>query len=50
VLTGTPPNSPASVDQGRFIVELQVAPSVPLRFLTIRLVSTGEDGLQIEAA
>jgi len=32
----------ASVDQGRFIVELRVAPSLPMTFLTIRLVQTGD--------
>jgi phage tail sheath protein FI len=31
-------NPPASVDQGRFVVELQVAPSLPLEFLTVRMV------------
>lgn len=31
-----------SVDQGRFVVELRVAPSLPMTFLTIRLVQTGD--------
>lgn len=35
-------NPPQSVEQGRFIVELKVAPSLPMRFLTVRLVQTGE--------
>jgi phage tail sheath protein FI len=34
-------NTPDSMDQGRFIVELQVAPSVPMRFLTVQLVQSG---------
>jgi phage tail sheath protein FI len=38
-------NTPASVDLGRFMVELRVAPSRPLTFVTIRLVQTG-DGLR----
>jgi hypothetical protein len=42
VVTDTSVNTPASVDQGRFIVELRVAPSLPLTFLTIRLVQTGD--------
>jgi phage tail sheath protein FI len=35
-------NTRQSVDQGRFIVELRVAPSLPLTFLTVRLVQTGD--------
>lgn len=35
-------NTPQSVDQGRFIVDLKVAPSLPMTFLTIRLVQTGD--------
>ncbi len=34
-------NTPASTEQGRFIVELRVAPSLPLTFLTVRLIETG---------
>jgi phage tail sheath protein FI len=41
-------NSPQSIEQGRFIVELKVAPSLPLTFLTIRLVQAGERGLTTE--
>jgi hypothetical protein len=41
-------NNPQSVEQGRFIVELRVAPSLPLRFLTIRLVQTGARGFVTE--
>ena len=42
VVTGDALNTRQSVEQGRFIVELRVAPSRPLVFLTIRLVQTGE--------
>ena len=35
----------ACVDQGRFIVELRVAPSLPMTFLTVRLVQSGDRGL-----
>jgi hypothetical protein len=45
VVTDTSVNTPQSVDQGRFIVELRVAPSLPLTFLTIRLVQTGDRAL-----
>jgi hypothetical protein len=41
VVTDASVNTPSSVDTGRFIVELQVAPSWPLAFLTVRLVQTG---------
>jgi hypothetical protein len=34
-------NTPDSMDQGRFIVELKVAPSVPMSFLTVKLVQSG---------
>ena len=50
VEVGDPPNTRPSVDAGRLIVELKVAPSLPLRFLTVRLVERGERGLQVEAA
>ena len=48
VVTDRSLNSPQSVDQGRFIVELRVAPSLPMTFLTIRLVQTGERGTVTE--
>jgi hypothetical protein len=35
-------NTPAAADLGRFYVELKVAPSLPLRFLTVRLVQTAD--------
>ena len=31
-------NTPQRVDQGQFIVELRVAPSLPLTFMTVRLI------------
>jgi hypothetical protein len=36
-------NPPESVEEGRFIVELRVAPSLPLEFLTVRLLQSGGD-------
>jgi len=33
-------NNSRSVEQGRFIVELRVAPSQPLKFVTVRLVNS----------
>ena len=41
VVTDASVNPRQSIDQGRFIVELQVAPSHPLTFLTVRLVQEG---------
>lgn len=48
VETGSPPNTSESIDAGRLIVELKVAPSRPLAFLTVRIVRTGEGSLQVE--
>ena len=42
VVTADSLNTPQSVDDGRFIVELRVAPARPLAFLTIRLVQVGD--------
>ncbi len=35
-------NPPSAVDQGRLVVELKVAPSLPLSFITVRLTQQGE--------
>jgi hypothetical protein len=48
VVTGDPPNTLQSVDQGRFIVELRVAPSLPMTFMAIRLVHTGDRSFVVE--
>ena len=48
VVTSQALNTPQSVEQGRFIVELRVAPSLPLTFLTVRLVQTGDRTLITE--
>jgi phage tail sheath protein FI len=50
VVTGAEVNPPTQVDQGRFVVELRVAPSHPLRFLTVRLVRSDTNGLGAEGA
>jgi phage tail sheath protein FI len=34
-------NNVQSTEQGRFIVELRVAPSLPLKFVTVRLINSG---------
>jgi len=43
VRTDSSVNPPESVAQGRFIVEIRVAPSLPLEFLTVRLLQSGGD-------
>ena len=48
VNVGPPVNTRQSVEQGRFIVELRVAPAQPLTFLTVRLVQTGARGFVLE--
>jgi hypothetical protein len=41
--------NPNVADQGRFVVEIKVAPSRPLSFLTVRLVQSGDLGVVTEA-
>jgi phage tail sheath protein FI len=48
VVTGDSLNTPQSIEQGRFIVELRVAPSLPMTFMTIRLVQTGDRSFVVE--
>ncbi len=48
VVTDDAVNTPASIEQGRFIVELRVAPSKPLAFITVRLVQHSSEGLAIQ--
>ena len=43
-------NTPPSVDQGRLIVELRVAPAAALAYLTVRLVTAGSGQLGVEEA
>jgi hypothetical protein len=48
VNTGESVNPPQSVEAGRFFIELKVAPSLPMKFLTVKLVQIGERGFVIE--
>jgi hypothetical protein len=48
VVTDSTINTRQSMEQGHFIVELKVAPSLPLNFLTVRLVQSGDRGLATE--
>lgn len=41
-------NKPESVEVGNFIVELRVAPSLPMTFMTIRLVQSATGALVVE--
>jgi hypothetical protein len=49
VTTGESVNPPQQVDNGRFVVELRVAPSLPMTFLTVRLVQSGDRASVVEA-
>jgi phage tail sheath protein FI len=40
-------NPPRSLDLGRFVVELRVAPSRPLAFLRVRLIQSGPQELAV---
>lgn len=48
VVTDDTVNTPNSIDNGRFIAELQVAPSRPLSFLTVRLLQRGGGPTAVE--
>ena len=41
VITESTLNTPSSIEQGRFVAELRVAPSQPMTFLTVRLIQEG---------
>jgi hypothetical protein len=42
VVTAATAATPRAVEEGRLVVELKVAPSIPMRFLTVRLVNAGD--------
>lgn len=48
VETGTAVNTPESIDRGRLIVELKVAPAKPLAFITVRLIQRDLSGFSVE--
>lgn len=41
-------NPPLSVDQGRFVVDVLVAPSVPAKYVRVRLLQTGPGAVLVE--
>jgi phage tail sheath protein FI len=45
VITDASVNPPQSVEQGRFIAVIQVAPSQPMEFITVQLTRRGEGDL-----
>lgn len=47
VITDDSVNPPQSVDQGRLVVVIQVAPSQPLEFVTVQLLRSGEGELLV---
>lgn len=40
--------TPQDIDEGRVTIELRVAPSVPLRFILVRLVQSGDQSAVTE--
>ncbi len=46
VLTDAGLNPPQSIDQGRFVAEIRVAPSQPAEFITVQLIRTSDGQLQ----
>jgi hypothetical protein len=48
VVTGPAVNPPQSVERGRFVAELHVAPARALAFLTVRLVGSGPGRLAVQ--
>ncbi|MCS6844224.1 MAG: hypothetical protein NZ528_07875 [Caldilineales bacterium] len=46
VVTGEGLNTPNDVDNGRFLIALKVAPSLPIEFITVMLVRAGEGVLR----
>ena len=49
VSTGDAVNPPEAVDSGRFVIEVRVAPSRPLEFITVRLVLAGGTAMEARA-
>jgi len=47
VVTGEGLNTPNDVENGRFLIALKVAPSVPIEFITVALLRSGEGLLQV---
>jgi len=45
VATGADVNPRPSIEQGRFVAQIQVAPSQPLEFITILLLRQGDGNL-----
>jgi hypothetical protein len=47
VSTGDDLNTPNDVDNGRFLIALKIAPTTPIEFITVVLLRSGEDLLQV---
>ena len=48
VIADSSVNTAAGIDSGRFIVDIKIAPSLPMTFLTVRLVQTGDGTAVVE--
>ena len=47
VITDSSVNTQNDYDNGRFIIAIRVAPTLPIEFITVVLLRTGEDLLQV---
>ncbi len=45
VITDDSVNTPQSIDEGKFVAMIQVAPSQPMEFISVQLTRTGDGGL-----
>jgi len=48
VEVGSPPNTQVTLDAGQLIVDLKVAPSRPLSFITVRLVGESDGSFRVD--
>lgn len=47
VVTNEEVNTPNDLDSGRFVIALKIAPTSPIEFITVVLIRSGDDGIDI---
>ena len=47
VVTNEEVNTQNDIDNGRFVIALKVAPTNPIEFITVILLRSGDDGIDI---
>lgn len=47
VVTNAEINTPQDYDNGRFLIALKIAPTLPIEFITIIMLRSGDDGIDI---